>query len=106
VPSTPKQMRSAGRELRRRIDGEVKQQDRGKGSRPFGAASTETLRSFAGWPKPNEQRAAAINEKFLRVSGNDVGAKPTRAFGKASNADINFFANASDDEIRKRNGQT
>jgi len=105
MPSTPKQMRAAGRELQRRRNGEVKQEQIvGRGTRPFGAASTETLRAYASHPKPNAQRAAANNELFLRATGQDTAKN--RAFATATDKDVKFFANASDADIRKRNGQT
>lgn len=104
MPSTRKQMRAAGRELRNRREGKVKQEDIvGRGTRPFGAASDETLRSYAQNPKPREQREAANNELLMRSTGASKTAKPTRAFGKASNVDVKFFANATDDEIRAMN---
>ena len=102
MPSTRKQMRAAGRELRMRRDGKVKQQQIiGRGTRPFGAASNETLRSYASHPKPRQQRAAANNELLARATGNT--GSPTRAFATASNKDVKFFANATDDQIRAMN---
>ena len=107
MPSTPKQMRAAGRELRMRRDGKVRQQQIiGRGTRPFGAASTQTLRSYASWPDPDEQRRAARKEKEIRDDRTFLYADRTRAFGKASAEEIDFFISASDEDIRRRNGET
>ena len=48
MPSTKKQMRAAGRELRLRRAGLVeKQPDRSRATRPFGACSDENLAKYA-----------------------------------------------------------
>lgn len=107
MPSTPKQMRTAGRELRRRRAGEVKQEkNRATATRPMGAMSEENLRKYAGYPLPNEQRRAAMTELVVRETGRQGLLDPNRAFGKASKATVEFYATATDDEMRKRNGQT
>lgn len=48
MPSTPKQMRTAGRELRLRRDGKVSQEaNRASATRPMGSMSTDNLRKYA-----------------------------------------------------------
>ena len=102
MPSTPKQMRTAGRELSMRRSGEVKQQaNRMEATRPFGSASTKTLRAYASWPKPAEQREAARAEQAARGRGETASS----GFAKASKGTVEFYASASDAAIRKRNGQ-
>lgn len=107
MPSTPAQMRAAGRELRLRREGKVKQEPvKGRGKRPFGAASTETLRSYASWPDPSEQRRAAQREFELRKSRLVLyETDANRAFGKATEEELMFFMTASEEEIRRRNGE-
>lgn len=100
MPSTKSQMRAAGRELRLRREGKVSKESE-RGVRPFGAMSTDNLRKFAGHPVPAQQRRAAVNELLLREAGG--AADPTRPFGKASRRDVEFFASATDDEIRQMN---
>lgn len=48
MPATPKQMRAAGRELRMRREGSVKQEaNRAAATRPFGSCSEKNLRKYA-----------------------------------------------------------
>ena len=107
MPTTKRQMRAAGRELRMRREGKFKQQQiKGRGTRPFGAASDKTVRSYASWPVPAEQRAAAKKEQEMREDRTYLYADPNRPFGKASIQEIEFYLSASDEEIRRHNGQT
>lgn len=102
---TRKQMRAAGRELRLRREKKVQQQPAGRATRPFGSMSEENLRKYAGWPIPSEQRKAAMRELDLRLRGVEDKMYPNRAFAKADMDTVRFFANATDEEIRKRNGE-
>lgn len=100
-------MRAAGAELRKRRSGEVKQEQiKGRGTRPFGAASEKTLRAYAEWPDPKEQREAAKKERERRKDHTFLYADKNRAFAKASDEDIEFYINSTDEEIRRRNGET
>lgn len=48
MPATPKQMRTAGMELRKRRNGEVTQEaNMAEATRPFGSCSEENLRKYA-----------------------------------------------------------
>jgi len=48
MPATPKQMRTAGRELRLRREGKVTQEaNRASATRPFGSCSEKNLRKYA-----------------------------------------------------------
>ena len=100
MPATKKQMRAAGRELRLRRAGEVKQEpNRAAATRPFGSTSEANLEAYASWPNPDEQRQAAQGEMDARNRGG-VGKS---GFSKASLSTVRFYANATDDEIRRRN---
>ena len=106
MPATPKQMRAAGRELRLRREGELEQEQIiGRGTRPFGAASEETLRAYASWPDPEEQRQAAKKELQMREDRTFLYADKNRPFAKATESDLRFYIHASADAIRARNGE-
>ena len=64
MPTTKKQMRAAGRELRRRRSGEVQQErSRAQSTRPFGACSEENLRKYAqGIDREIEKIEGLLNE--------------------------------------------
>jgi hypothetical protein len=96
-------MNAAGRELRLRRDGKVKQEAKGKSTRPFGVTSDKYLKAFASLPDPSEQKAKAKQELQLRKNNATNGTKPTRAFGQATDATIRFFATANLNEIETRN---
>lgn len=106
MPSTRKQMRAAGQELRKRRAGQRRQQQQGKETRPFGAASEETLSSFAEWPKPDEQRRAARREVMAREAGARRQQRATRAFGNEPDSKVRKYAKASDAQLRRMNGQS
>ncbi len=96
---TQKQMRAAGRELRRRREGKTKQQPRGRESRPFGAADVSTVRAYASYPEPQDQRTAARIELMRRRMG-DTSDK-NRPLRNAWASTLKFYASASDDELRR-----
>lgn len=74
---TPGQMRAAGQELRMRRDGAVTQQpDRKHATRPFGAATIETLRRIASGPTPNE-----VSEMKRELHARDSGQVTRGALG-------------------------
>lgn len=102
MPSTPKQMRTAGREMQLRREGKVTQeQSRAAATRPMGAMSDKNLRAYASWPNPAEQKALATKEINARESGKHTQT----GFAKATDASLKFYATATDKAIRKRNGQ-
>ena len=102
MPSTRKQQRAAGLELRLRQEGKRSQQPKGKDTRPFGGASTETLRAHAKNPIPSKQRVAATKE-LLRRSAGHQSSNRNAAFVKSSQQRVEWFANATDEQIAERN---
>lgn len=89
---TVKQMRAAGRELRRRREGEVeKQADRASSTRPFGAATDATLARFASGPTANEVDGMK-QELALRAAGaarrKNRGPNTARPFEQAQTSTL------------------
>lgn len=106
MPATRKQMRTAGRERQLRREGKVRQARKGvKSKRPMGGMSDKNLRAFASWPDPKEQQRLAKAELMRRESGGRLRRSEHERFRNAPKETVVFYATATLDEIRQRNGE-
>lgn len=86
MPATPKQMRAAGMELRRRRDGEVTQEaNRAEATRPFGSCSEKNLRKYA---RHIDKDIAKLERKFERTGSQRHSIQLQRA----KNQKLNQFS--------------
>ncbi len=93
MPATEKQRKAAYSEIDRRANG-IKQQPKGKATRPFGAASNDTLKSFTSKPNPIEQQKLAKKELKRRMEGGSRqrGGNSTHPFSNASSTTVRQYA--------------